>query len=58
MRESEDKISAPEHLNQKHQIAAFNSGVPALDDWLKKRARWLRKRRLAGFGATCQTPFQ
>lgn len=38
MSKSEDKISAPEHPNQEHEVAAFNSGVPALDDWLKKRA--------------------
>ena len=38
MSESTDKISAPEHLKQEHQVPAFNSGVPALDDWLRKRA--------------------
>jgi len=38
MSESEDKISAPEHLNSEHDVAAFDSGVPSLDDWLKKRA--------------------
>ncbi len=33
-----DEISAPEHLNENHDLAAFDSGVPVLDDWLKKRA--------------------
>ena len=32
------KISAPEHLTPKHDPAAFDSGVPALDEWLKRRA--------------------
>lgn len=31
-------ISAPEHLTETHDVAAFDSGVPVLDDWLKKRA--------------------
>jgi GNAT superfamily N-acetyltransferase len=30
--------SAPEPLATHHQLAAFDSGVPALDDWLKRRA--------------------
>jgi GNAT superfamily N-acetyltransferase len=33
------KLSAPAPLADHHQFAAFNSGVPALDDWLKRRAR-------------------
>lgn len=33
-----DEISAPEHLTPDHDLAAFDSGVPALDDWLKRRA--------------------
>ena len=32
-------LSAPAPLADHHQLAAFNSGVPALDDWLKRRAR-------------------
>lgn len=32
------KIGAPEHLNPEHDLAAFDSGVLALDDWLKRRA--------------------
>jgi GNAT superfamily N-acetyltransferase len=32
-------VSAPAPLADHHQFAAFNSGVPALDDWLKRRAR-------------------
>ena len=35
---SDEAIGAPEHLNARHVLAAFDSGVPALDDWLKKRA--------------------
>jgi GNAT superfamily N-acetyltransferase len=33
------KLSAPAPLADHHQLGAFNSGVPALDDWLKRRAR-------------------
>lgn len=32
------RISAPEHLTSEHDLAAFDSGTPALDDWLKRRA--------------------
>ncbi|MDX1251083.1 MAG: GNAT family N-acetyltransferase [Gammaproteobacteria bacterium] len=31
-------LSAPEPLGNHHQIAAFDSSVPSLDDWLKRRA--------------------
>jgi GNAT superfamily N-acetyltransferase len=31
-------ISAPEPLNEHHQLADFESGEPSLDDWLKRRA--------------------
>jgi GNAT superfamily N-acetyltransferase len=34
----EGTISAPEHLTSAHEVAQFDSGVPALDDWLKRRA--------------------
>ena len=33
-----EEISAPEHLRPDHALAAFDSGVPVLDDWLKRRA--------------------
>lgn len=32
-------IAAPVLLNDAHQLDAFACGVPALDDWLKRRAR-------------------
>ena len=32
-------LSAPAPLADRHQIAAFNSGVFTLDDWLRRRAR-------------------
>jgi GNAT superfamily N-acetyltransferase len=35
---SRHEVSAPEHLNAQHDVAAFDSGIPALDDWLKRRA--------------------
>lgn len=38
MSTADEQIGAPEHLNERHQLAAFDSGVPVLDDWLKKRA--------------------
>src|SRR5260370_31460589 len=31
-------ITAPEHLTAAHDLSAFDSGVPDLDDWLRKRA--------------------
>ena len=31
-------ISAPQPLNEAHQVANFDCGEPALDDWLKRRA--------------------
>lgn len=33
-----EEIGAPEHLTREHDLAAFDSGVAALDDWLKRRA--------------------
>jgi len=38
MSKGASEVSAPEHLNAGHDLAAFDSGVPPLDDWLKKRA--------------------
>lgn len=32
------EIGAPEHLCAEHDLSQFESGVPALDDWLKRRA--------------------
>jgi GNAT superfamily N-acetyltransferase len=32
-------ISATAPLADHHQLGAFNSGVPTLDDWLRRRAR-------------------
>jgi GNAT superfamily N-acetyltransferase len=32
-------LTAPEPLSDHHQFAGFNSGIPALDDWLRRRAR-------------------
>src|ERR1700676_4335005 len=32
------EISAPEHLTAAHDGSAFDSGVPDLDSWLRKRA--------------------
>ena len=31
-------LSAPEPLGSRHRLADFNSGVAALDDWLRRRA--------------------
>jgi len=31
-------ISAPQALNEAHQVAHFDCGEPSLDDWLKRRA--------------------
>lgn len=32
-------VTAPEPLAEQHGLATFSSGVPSLDDWLKRRAR-------------------
>lgn len=32
------EVSAPEHLREDHELISFDSGVPVLDDWLRKRA--------------------
>jgi len=32
-------LAAPEPLGPEHEVDAFDSGVPALDIWLQKRAR-------------------
>ena len=32
-------LSAPAPLADAHGLAEFSSGVPSLDDWLKRRAR-------------------
>ena len=31
-------LAAPQPLNAQHQVDLFSSGVPVLDDWLKRRA--------------------
>lgn len=33
-----EDISAPEPLRPEHDLSAFDSGVPPLDDWLRRRA--------------------
>ena len=32
------EISAPVHLTPEHDLTGFDSGTPALDEWLKRRA--------------------
>lgn len=38
MSRSDSDISAPEKLLAEHDLADFDSGEPALDDWLRRRA--------------------
>lgn len=38
MSHARSDLKAPEHLTGDHDFAQFDSGVPALDDWLKKRS--------------------
>jgi len=33
-----ERVGAPEHLTPAHNVIAFESGEPVLDEWLKKRA--------------------
>ena len=35
---SAEQISAPERLSLRHDLSAFDSGEPVLDDWLRRRA--------------------
>ena len=35
---SAEGFSAPEHLTAEHDVSAFDSGTPELDNWLKRRA--------------------
>jgi GNAT superfamily N-acetyltransferase len=35
---SAEGISAPAHLTAEHDVSAFDSGTPELDNWLKRRA--------------------
>ena len=32
-------ISAPQPLNERHDVSRFDSGVPGLDTWLQRKAR-------------------
>src|SRR5436190_23643076 len=32
-------LAAPQPINDAHEVGHFDSGVPALDNWLKRRAR-------------------
>ena len=32
-------IAAPERLDDRHKLDGFDCGMPALDDWLRRRAR-------------------
>jgi GNAT superfamily N-acetyltransferase len=34
----EARVGVPEHLTSEHDVGAFESGIQALDEWLKRRA--------------------
>lgn len=34
----ERPVGAPEHLSAAHDVSLFDSGVPVLDEWLRRRA--------------------
>ena len=38
MSPDETVLAAPEPLNESHILDSFDSGVPLLDDWLRRRA--------------------
>ena len=38
MSPDEPALAAPEPLNERHILDSFDSGVPLLDDWLRRRA--------------------
>jgi GNAT superfamily N-acetyltransferase len=37
-RSDTEPVGAPEHLSPEHDLSAFDSGNPGLDDWLRRRA--------------------
>jgi GNAT superfamily N-acetyltransferase len=39
MNSGSDAIGAPEKISTEHDVSGFDSGEPALDDWLRRRAR-------------------
>jgi GNAT superfamily N-acetyltransferase len=38
MNSGSDAIGAPEKISTEHDVSGFDSGEPALDDWLRRRA--------------------
>jgi hypothetical protein len=42
---SAEGISAPAHLTAEHDVSAFDSGTPELDNWLKRRALALTRNK-------------
>jgi GNAT superfamily N-acetyltransferase len=38
MSAGEQELTAPVHLTAAHDVSSFHSGVPDLDEWLRKRA--------------------
>jgi hypothetical protein len=32
-------LAAPQPIDERHRVGDFDSGVPVLDEWLKRRAR-------------------
>lgn len=38
MKGGQSAVRAPEHLTPAHDLSAFDSGVAALDEWLRRRA--------------------
>ena len=43
MTDSPQEISTPEHLTPEHDLTAFDSALPPLDDWLTRRALATKK---------------
>ena len=38
MNSGSDAIGAPEKISTEHDVSGFDSGEPALDDWLRRRS--------------------
>lgn len=51
------RLSTPEPLADAHDLSFFNSGEPALDDWLKKRARTNQASGASRTFAACRDGF-
>lgn len=51
--QAEVALSAPEKMTEKHDVSAFESGEPSIDDYLRKRALLAQIQKLAVVYVAC-----